>query len=155
MLIGVWHWGWLTVSTQLVVALPLPLVQVWGAGGSLKVTILQSSDSRAFSTVSVAPGPRSGDSPSATSAAAASVPSEQAPQFFCYICRASCCGQQVLPPGPGRWAGCMGWVCGMPTSAAACAATWGASPLPAPVHLLRAHPPATPKAEFPSQAEPL
>ncbi|XP_045701972.1 cip1-interacting zinc finger protein isoform X3 [Phyllostomus hastatus] len=70
------------------------MLRVWGAGGSLKVTILQSSDSRAFSTVSVAPGPRSSDSTSATPAAAASTPSEQAPQFFCYICRASCCGQQ-------------------------------------------------------------
>ncbi|KAF6123648.1 CDKN1A interacting zinc finger protein 1 [Phyllostomus discolor] len=70
------------------------MLRVWGAGGSLKVTILQSSDSRAFSTVSVTPGPRSSDSTSATPAAAASTPSEQAPQFFCYICRASCCGQQ-------------------------------------------------------------
>ncbi|XP_070286677.1 cip1-interacting zinc finger protein isoform X3 [Myotis yumanensis] len=69
------------------------MLRVWGAGGSLKVTILQSSDSRAFSTVSLAPGPRSSDSASATPAAA-SVPSKQALQFFCYICRASCCSQQ-------------------------------------------------------------
>ncbi|KAK1334095.1 hypothetical protein QTO34_005095 [Cnephaeus nilssonii] len=69
------------------------MLRVWGAGGSLKVTILQSSDSRAFSTVSLAPGPRSGDSASAP-AAAASVPSKQALQFFCYICRAGCCSQQ-------------------------------------------------------------
>lgn len=84
---------------------------MWGAGGSLKVTILQSSDSRAFSTVSLAPGPRSGDSASAP-AAAASVPSKQALQFFCYICRAGCCSQQVLPPCPGqrvgRVEGCVG-----------------------------------------------
>lgn len=69
------------------------MLRVWGAGGSLKVTILQSSDSRAFSTVSLAPGPRSRDSASATPAAA-SVPSKQALQFFCYICRAGCCSQQ-------------------------------------------------------------
>ncbi|EPQ17175.1 Cip1-interacting zinc finger protein [Myotis brandtii] len=70
------------------------MLRVWGAGGSLKVTILQSSDSRAFSTVSLAPGPRSSDSASATPAAATSVPSKQALQFFCYICRAGCCSQQ-------------------------------------------------------------
>ncbi|XP_053523685.1 cip1-interacting zinc finger protein isoform X2 [Artibeus jamaicensis] len=69
------------------------MLRVWGAGGSLKVTILQSSDSRAFSTVSIAPGPRSSDSTSAAPASA-STPSELAPQFFCYICRASCRGQQ-------------------------------------------------------------
>ncbi|KAI5138405.1 Cip1-Interacting Zinc Finger Protein [Manis pentadactyla] len=60
---------------------------VWGARSSLKVTILQSSDSRAFSTA-----PCSGDSPSAS--AVASVPPRQAFQFFCYICRASCSSQQ-------------------------------------------------------------
>nr|XP_017497331.2 cip1-interacting zinc finger protein isoform X2 [Manis javanica] len=60
---------------------------VWGARSSLKVTILQSSDSRAFSTV-----PHSGDSPSAS--AVASVPPRQAFQFFCYICKASCSSQQ-------------------------------------------------------------
>nr|KAF6433108.1 CDKN1A interacting zinc finger protein 1 [Molossus molossus] len=69
------------------------MLRVCSAGGSLKVTILQSSDSRAFSTVSLAPGPRSSDSTSATPAAA-SPPSRQALQFFCYICRASCCSQQ-------------------------------------------------------------
>ncbi|KAM7093847.1 cip1-interacting zinc finger protein isoform 3-T5 [Molossus nigricans] len=69
------------------------MLRVCSAGGSLKVTILQSSDSRAFSTVSLAPGPRSSDSTSATPAAA-SAPSRQALQFFCYICRASCCSQQ-------------------------------------------------------------
>ncbi|EPY83284.1 cip1-interacting zinc finger protein isoform 4 [Camelus ferus] len=67
--------------------------QVWGAGGSLKVTILQSSDSRAFSTVPLTPGPRPGDSTSATPAAA-STPSKQALQFFCYICKANCSSQQ-------------------------------------------------------------
>ncbi|XP_066112175.1 cip1-interacting zinc finger protein isoform X2 [Saccopteryx bilineata] len=69
------------------------MLRVWGAGGSLKVTILQSSDSRAFSTVSLAPGPRSSDSTPATPAAA-SAPPTQALQFFCYICKASCCSQQ-------------------------------------------------------------
>ncbi|KAM9721722.1 cip1-interacting zinc finger protein isoform 7-T8 [Dama dama] len=67
--------------------------QVWGAGGSLKVTILQSSDSRAFSTVPLTPAPRAGDSTSATPAVA-STPSKQALQFFCYICKASCSSQQ-------------------------------------------------------------
>uniref|UniRef100_A0A9L0R926 CDKN1A interacting zinc finger protein 1 n=1 Tax=Equus caballus TaxID=9796 RepID=A0A9L0R926_HORSE len=69
------------------------MLGMWGAGGSLKVTILQSSDSRAFSTVSLAPGPRSGDSTSAAPATA-SAPSKQALQFFCYICKANCSSQQ-------------------------------------------------------------
>ena len=81
------------------VALLLLPVQVWGAGGSLKVTILQSSDSRAFSTVPLTPGPRASDSTSATPAAA-STPSKQALQFFCYICKAGCSSQQV-PSGVG------------------------------------------------------
>lgn len=78
------------------VALPLPLLQVWGAGGSLKVTILQSSDSRAFSTVPLTPVPRAGESTSATPATA-STPSKQTLQFFCYLCKANCSSQQVLP----------------------------------------------------------
>uniref|UniRef100_A0A2I3H5Y3 CDKN1A interacting zinc finger protein 1 n=1 Tax=Nomascus leucogenys TaxID=61853 RepID=A0A2I3H5Y3_NOMLE len=65
----------------------------WGAGGSLKVTILQSSDSRAFSTVPLTPVPRPSDSTSSTPAAT-STPSKQALQFFCYICKASCSSQQ-------------------------------------------------------------
>ncbi|XP_074187206.1 cip1-interacting zinc finger protein isoform X5 [Rhinolophus sinicus] len=69
------------------------MLRVWGTGGSLKVTILQSSDSRAFSTVSLTPGPRSGDSISATSAAT-STPSKQTLQFFCYICKTNCSSQQ-------------------------------------------------------------
>ncbi|XP_008577317.1 PREDICTED: cip1-interacting zinc finger protein isoform X6 [Galeopterus variegatus] len=69
------------------------MLGVWGAGSSLKVTILQSSDSRAFSTVPLTPGPRPADSTSAT-AAAASTPSKQALQFFCYICKANCASQQ-------------------------------------------------------------
>ncbi|XP_067599234.1 cip1-interacting zinc finger protein isoform X4 [Pseudorca crassidens] len=69
------------------------MLGVWGAGGSLKVTILQSSDSRAFSTVPLTPGPWAGDSTSATPVAA-SVPSKQALQFFCYICKAGCSSQQ-------------------------------------------------------------
>lgn len=93
------------------VALLLLPVQVWGTGGSLKVTILQSSDSRAFSTVSLTPGPRSGDSISATSAAT-STPSKQTLQFFCYICKTNCSSQQVLPTGPwglGRSRGGAEW----------------------------------------------
>uniref|UniRef100_A0A2K6GSP7 CDKN1A interacting zinc finger protein 1 n=1 Tax=Propithecus coquereli TaxID=379532 RepID=A0A2K6GSP7_PROCO len=69
------------------------MLGVWGAGGSLKVTILQSSDSRAFSTVPLIPGPRPGDSSSTTSVAA-SAPARQALQFFCYICKANCTSQQ-------------------------------------------------------------
>ncbi|XP_060056242.1 cip1-interacting zinc finger protein isoform X3 [Erinaceus europaeus] len=66
---------------------------VWGAGVSLKVTIQQSSDSRAFSTVCPMTGLRSSDSASATPAAA-SAPSKQNLQFFCYICKANCSSQQ-------------------------------------------------------------
>lgn len=80
------------------VALPLLPVQVWGAGGSLKVTILQSSDSRAFSTVPVTPVPRVGDSAPAAPAAA-STPSKQTLQFFCYLCKANSSSQQVPRPG--------------------------------------------------------
>ncbi|XP_045878657.1 cip1-interacting zinc finger protein isoform X8 [Meles meles] len=69
------------------------MLGVWGAGGSLKVTILQSSDSRAFSTVPIAPVPRAGDSASAAPAAA-STPSRQTLQFFCYLCKANCGSQQ-------------------------------------------------------------
>ncbi|XP_030148941.1 cip1-interacting zinc finger protein isoform X2 [Lynx canadensis] len=69
------------------------MLGVWGAGGSLKVTILQSSDSRAFSTVPLTPVPRAGDSTSATPASA-SPPSKQTLQFFCYLCKASCSSQQ-------------------------------------------------------------
>ncbi|XP_006834879.1 PREDICTED: cip1-interacting zinc finger protein isoform X3 [Chrysochloris asiatica] len=69
------------------------MLRVWGAGGSLKVTILQSSDSRAFSTAPLTPGPRPSDSTS-TTLAAASTPSKHALQFFCYICKANCTSQQ-------------------------------------------------------------
>ncbi|KAL1786376.1 cip1-interacting zinc finger protein isoform X2 [Sigmodon hispidus] len=64
-----------------------------GPGGSLKVTILQSSDSRAFNTTSLTSGPRPGDSSSAAPALG-STPSKQTLQFFCYICKASCSSQQ-------------------------------------------------------------
>ncbi|XP_035114631.3 cip1-interacting zinc finger protein isoform X36 [Callithrix jacchus] len=67
--------------------------RVWGAGGSLKVTILQSSDSRAFSTVPLTPLPRPSDSTFSTPAAT-STPSKQTLQFFCYICKTSCSSQQ-------------------------------------------------------------
>ncbi|CAK6433578.1 unnamed protein product [Pipistrellus nathusii] len=69
------------------------MLRVWGAAGSLKVTILQSSDSRAFSTASLPPGPRSSDAASA-SPAAAGVPPKRVLQFFCCLCRAGCCSQQ-------------------------------------------------------------
>ncbi|XP_032721874.1 cip1-interacting zinc finger protein isoform X4 [Lontra canadensis] len=69
------------------------MLGVWGAGGSLKVTILQSSDSRAFSTVPITPVPRSGDSAS-TAPAAASTPPKQTLQFFCCLCKANCSSQQ-------------------------------------------------------------
>uniref|UniRef100_A0A8C0N978 CDKN1A interacting zinc finger protein 1 n=1 Tax=Canis lupus familiaris TaxID=9615 RepID=A0A8C0N978_CANLF len=69
------------------------MLGVWGAGGSLKVTILQSSDSRAFSTVPLTPVPRVGESTSATPATA-STPSKQTLQFFCYLCKANCSSQQ-------------------------------------------------------------
>ncbi|XP_058549952.1 cip1-interacting zinc finger protein isoform X6 [Neofelis nebulosa] len=72
------------------------MLGVWGAGGSLKVTILQSSDSRAFSTVPLTPVPRAGDSTPATPASA-STPSKQTLQFFCYLCKASCSSQQAHP----------------------------------------------------------
>ena len=97
----VWHRGWPTTGIPPVVALPLPLVQVWGAGGSLKVTILQSSDSRAFSTVPITPVPRAGD-PASAAPAAGGTPAKQTLQFFCYLCKANCSSQQVLPAGAGE-----------------------------------------------------
>ncbi|XP_051022445.1 cip1-interacting zinc finger protein-like isoform X2 [Acomys russatus] len=69
------------------------MLGIWGAGSSLKVTILQSSNSRAFNTTPVTSGPRPGDSTS-TAPALASTPSKQTLQFFCYICKASCSSQQ-------------------------------------------------------------
>lgn len=77
---------------------------MWGAGSSLKVTILQSSDSRAFNTTPVTSGPRPGDATSATPALA-STPSKQNLQFFCYICKASCSSQQVTQGWQRRRAG--------------------------------------------------
>ncbi|XP_051041137.1 cip1-interacting zinc finger protein isoform X3 [Phodopus roborovskii] len=71
------------------------MLGMWGAGSSLKVTILQSSDSRAFNTTPLTSGPRAGDSTSAT-VNLASTPSRQALQFFCYICKASCSSQQAF-----------------------------------------------------------
>lgn len=73
---------------------------MWGAGGSLKVTILQSSDSRAFNTTPLTSGLRPGDSTSAAPVLA-SIPSKQTLQFFCYICKTSCNSQQVLRAGAG------------------------------------------------------
>ncbi|XP_035292691.1 cip1-interacting zinc finger protein isoform X1 [Cricetulus griseus] len=69
------------------------MLGTWGAGGSLKVTILQSSDSRAFNTTPLTSGPRPGDSTSAA-AALASTHSKQTLQLFCYICKAGCSSQQ-------------------------------------------------------------
>ncbi|XP_030107886.1 cip1-interacting zinc finger protein isoform X19 [Mus musculus] len=69
------------------------MLGMWGAGSSLKVTILQSSNSRAFNTTPLTSGPRPGDSTSATPAIA-STPSKQSLQFFCYICKASSSSQQ-------------------------------------------------------------
>ncbi|XP_069913457.1 cip1-interacting zinc finger protein isoform X2 [Oryctolagus cuniculus] len=69
------------------------MLGTWGAGGSLKVTILQSSDSRAFSTTPLPPGPRPGGDASRVPAAA-SPPSKPGLQFFCYICKANCSSQQ-------------------------------------------------------------
>ncbi|XP_047555821.1 cip1-interacting zinc finger protein isoform X8 [Lutra lutra] len=69
------------------------MLGVWGAAGSLKVTILQSSDSRAFSTVPITPVPRAGDSTS-TAPASSSTPSKQTLQFFCCLCKANCSSQQ-------------------------------------------------------------
>ncbi|KAM5298530.1 LOW QUALITY PROTEIN: cip1-interacting zinc finger protein [Ctenodactylus gundi] len=64
-----------------------------GAGGSLKVTILQSSDSRAFSTTPLTPVSRPCDAATATPAAA-SAPAKQSLHFFCSICKAGCSSQQ-------------------------------------------------------------
>lgn len=75
---------------------------MWGAGSSLKVTILQSSNSRAFNTTPLTSGPRPGDSTSATPAIA-STPSKQSLQFFCYICKASSSSQQVLRAEGEGW----------------------------------------------------
>lgn len=69
------------------------MLGMWGAGGSLKVTILQSSDSRAFNTTPLTSGLRPGDSTSAAPVLA-SIPSKQTLQFFCYICKTSCNSQQ-------------------------------------------------------------
>ncbi|XP_055003187.1 cip1-interacting zinc finger protein isoform X2 [Sorex araneus] len=69
------------------------MLGMWGAGGSLKVTIQQSSNSRAFSTTPVTPVPRPGDSTSTSPAATGPSPT-QALHFFCCICKANCGSQQ-------------------------------------------------------------
>ncbi|XP_058528297.1 cip1-interacting zinc finger protein isoform X3 [Ochotona princeps] len=69
------------------------MLGTWGTGGSLKVTILQSSDSRAFSTTPLLPGPRAAGDTS-TAPVATSTPAKPGLQFFCYICKASCSSQQ-------------------------------------------------------------
>ncbi|KAL0628207.1 Cip1-interacting zinc finger protein [Plecturocebus cupreus] len=63
--------------------------RVQGAGGSLKVTILQSSDRRAFRTIPLTLVPCPSDSAFSTPEATGTL-SKQALQFFCYICKASC-----------------------------------------------------------------
>lgn len=67
------------------------MLGMWG--GSLKVTIQQSSNSRAFSTTPAAPVPRAGDL-AAVSPAAAGPPPAQTLHFCCCICKANCSTQQ-------------------------------------------------------------
>ncbi|KAM9062838.1 cip1-interacting zinc finger protein isoform 4-T8 [Sarcophilus harrisii] len=67
---------------------PKNLEVMVSSGSSLKVTIQQSSESRAISTTASKPGPRLGDS-----GTPASNP-EPGLKFFCYICKVNCFNQQ-------------------------------------------------------------
>ncbi|XP_068012188.1 cip1-interacting zinc finger protein isoform X1 [Melanerpes formicivorus] len=62
--------------------------EVLGSGGSLKVTIQQSSESRAISTTALKPGHW-------TCEVGTAEPSpESVLKFYCYICKTNCCSQQ-------------------------------------------------------------
>uniref|UniRef100_A0A8C6YSD7 CDKN1A interacting zinc finger protein 1 n=1 Tax=Nothoprocta perdicaria TaxID=30464 RepID=A0A8C6YSD7_NOTPE len=68
--------------------LALFLWQMLSSGGSLKVTIQQSSESRAISTTALKPGHW-------TCEVGAADPSpEPVLKFYCYICKTDCCSQQ-------------------------------------------------------------
>ncbi|XP_074149863.1 cip1-interacting zinc finger protein [Sminthopsis crassicaudata] len=67
---------------------PKNLEVMVSSGSSLKVTIQQSSESRAISTTASKPGPRLGDSGTPASSP------EPGLKFFCYICKVNCFNQQ-------------------------------------------------------------
>ncbi|XP_067165029.1 cip1-interacting zinc finger protein isoform X2 [Apteryx mantelli] len=62
--------------------------EVLSSGGSLKVTIQQSSESRAISTTALKPGHWTCE------VGAADPSSESVLKFYCYICKTDCCSQQ-------------------------------------------------------------
>uniref|UniRef100_A0A7M4DWK9 CDKN1A interacting zinc finger protein 1 n=1 Tax=Crocodylus porosus TaxID=8502 RepID=A0A7M4DWK9_CROPO len=62
--------------------------QVLTSGGSLKVTIQQSSESRAISTTALKPGHRTCDLGTTDTGP------EPVLKFYCYICKTNCCNQQ-------------------------------------------------------------
>uniref|UniRef100_A0A8C3IJK2 CDKN1A interacting zinc finger protein 1 n=1 Tax=Chrysemys picta bellii TaxID=8478 RepID=A0A8C3IJK2_CHRPI len=62
--------------------------QVLSSGGSLKVTIQQSSESRAISTTALKPGQWTCELGTADTSP------ESVLKFFCYICKTNCCNQQ-------------------------------------------------------------
>lgn len=62
--------------------------EVLSSGGSLKVTIQQSSESRAISTTALKPGHWTCE------VGAADPGPESVLKFYCYICKTNCCSQQ-------------------------------------------------------------
>ncbi|XP_046785152.1 cip1-interacting zinc finger protein isoform X8 [Gallus gallus] len=62
--------------------------EVLSSGGSLKVTIQQSSESRAISTTALKPGQWTCEMGTADASP------ESALKFYCYICKTNCCNQQ-------------------------------------------------------------
>uniref|UniRef100_A0A8B9MP85 C2H2-type domain-containing protein n=1 Tax=Accipiter nisus TaxID=211598 RepID=A0A8B9MP85_9AVES len=62
--------------------------QVLSSGGSLKVTIQQSSESRAISTTALKPGHWTCE------VGTADPNPESVLKFYCYICKTNCCSQQ-------------------------------------------------------------
>ncbi|CAM4676652.1 unnamed protein product [Caretta caretta] len=62
--------------------------EVLSSGGSLKVTIQQSSESRAISTTALKPGQWTCELGTADTGP------ESVLKFFCYICKTNCCNQQ-------------------------------------------------------------
>ncbi|XP_027725070.1 cip1-interacting zinc finger protein isoform X1 [Vombatus ursinus] len=67
---------------------PKSLEVIVSSGSSLKVTIQQSSESRAISTTAPKPGPRLTDGSTLVSGPEPSL------KFFCYICKINCFNQQ-------------------------------------------------------------
>ncbi|XP_029467453.1 cip1-interacting zinc finger protein isoform X2 [Rhinatrema bivittatum] len=73
------------------VSLESKISEVPGVGSSLKVTIQQSSESRAISTAALKPGHKNREMGSTNEAR-----QHIGPMFYCYICKSNCSSQQIF-----------------------------------------------------------